>query len=78
MFFPQFTRPTKEQVTFEINKVYPGAMVYYYNPIEKDPSQPLVFCWKKLKILIMSDNVYLGNPNLKKANTQDSIFCKAN
>ena len=43
MFFPQFTRPTKEQVTFEINKVYPGAMVYYYNPIEKDPSQPLVF-----------------------------------
>ena len=43
MFFPQFTRPTKEQVTFEINKVYPGAMVYYYNPVEKDPSQPLVF-----------------------------------
>lgn len=43
IFFPQFTRPTKEQVTCEINKIYPGAKVLSYNPSLKDPTKPLLF-----------------------------------
>ena len=43
MFFPQFTRPSKEQVTFEVCKLYPGARVLSFNPSLKDPTQPLLF-----------------------------------
>jgi len=43
MFFPQFTRPSKEQVSFEINKVYPGAVVLSWKPSIKDPTKPLLF-----------------------------------
>lgn len=43
MFFPQFTRPTKEQVTYEVCKIYPGAKVLSYNPSIKDPTKPLLF-----------------------------------
>lgn len=43
MFFPQFTRPSKEQVSFEINKIYPGAIVLSWKPTPKDPTKPLLF-----------------------------------
>ena len=43
MFFPQFTRPSKEQVSFEISKLYPGAKVLSFNPSVKDPTKPLLF-----------------------------------
>ena len=43
MFFPQFTRPSKEQVTFEVCKLYPGARVLSFNPAVKDPTKPLLF-----------------------------------
>lgn len=43
MFFPQFTRPTKEQVTYEVSKLYPDAKVLSYNPSIKDPTKPLLF-----------------------------------
>lgn len=43
MFFPQFTRPTKEQVKYEVNKIYPEAKVLSYNPSIKDPTKPLLF-----------------------------------
>ena len=43
MFFPQFARPPKDQVTFEIRKIYPGAIVLSYNPSVKDPTKPLLF-----------------------------------
>ena len=43
MFFPQFARPPKEQVTFEVRKIYPGAIVLSYNPASKDPTKPLLF-----------------------------------
>lgn len=43
MFFPQFTRPTKEQVTSEVNKIYPNAKVLSFNPALKDPTKPLLF-----------------------------------
>lgn len=40
IFFPNFIRPTKADVTFEVNKVYPGAVVLTYQPSEKDPTKP--------------------------------------
>ena len=43
MFFPQFARPPKDQVTFEVRKIYPGAIVLSYNPATKDPTKPLLF-----------------------------------
>jgi len=43
MFFPQFTRPTKKQVTDEVRKVYPNAIVLSFNPSTKDPTKPLLF-----------------------------------
>jgi hypothetical protein len=43
MFFPQFARPPKDQVTFEVRKIYPGAIVLSYNPASKDPTKPLLF-----------------------------------
>ena len=43
MFFPQFTRPTKEQVTYEVCKIYPNSIVLSYNPSMKDPTKPLLF-----------------------------------
>ena len=43
MFFPKFTRPTKEEVTFEVKKLYPGARVLAFNPSLKDPTKPLLY-----------------------------------
>jgi hypothetical protein len=43
MFFPQFTRPTKEQVSYEINKIYPQSLVLSFKPSIKDPTKPLLF-----------------------------------
>ena len=43
MFFPKFTRPTKEEVTFEVKKLYPGARVLSFNPSLKDPTKPLLY-----------------------------------
>jgi cytochrome c2 len=43
MFFPQFTRPTKKQVTDEVRKIYPNAIVLAFNPSLKDPTKPLLF-----------------------------------
>lgn len=43
MFFPQFTRPSKNQVTYEIRKIYPQAIVLTFNPATKDPTKPLLF-----------------------------------
>ena len=43
IFFPQFTRPTKKQVTDEVRKIYPNAIVLSFNPSTKDPTKPLLF-----------------------------------
>ena len=43
MFFPQFTRPSKQKVTYEIRKIYPDAIVLTFNPSPKDPTKPLLF-----------------------------------
>jgi len=43
MFFPQFTKPSKEQVSYEIRKIYPDANVLAFRPSIKDPTKPLLF-----------------------------------
>ena len=43
MFFPQFARPSKQQVTYELRKIYPDAIVLTFNPSPKDPTKPLLF-----------------------------------
>ena len=43
MFFSKFSRPTREEVRAELNKVYPGPIVLYYNPATKEPTLPYMF-----------------------------------
>ena len=43
MFFNKFSRPTREEVRQELNKVYPGPIVLYYNPVKREPTLPLMF-----------------------------------
>lgn len=40
MFFPNMKRPTLEEVSAEVNKVYPGAKVLSYKPSILDPTKP--------------------------------------
>ena len=43
IFFPKSSRPTKDEVVFEIRKIYPNATVFSYAPSAKDPTKPLLF-----------------------------------
>ena len=43
MFIPSFVRPTKTEMTVEIQKVYPTAIVLYFNPSMRDPTKPMLF-----------------------------------
>jgi len=43
MFFSKFSRPTKSEVVAEIQKIYPGGIVLYFNPVPRDPTKPLMF-----------------------------------
>lgn len=43
MFFPQLTRPTKKEVSYEMEKIYPKSIVLSYRPALKDPCKPLLF-----------------------------------
>ena len=42
MFVPSFKRPSKAEMTVEIQKVYPTAIVMYFNPSMRDPTQPML------------------------------------
>ena len=43
MFFNKFGRPSKDEVRNELNKVYPGPIILYFNPSPKDPTLPFMF-----------------------------------
>ena len=43
MFIASFKRPTKAEMTIEVQKVYPTAIVMYFNPSMRDPSKPMLF-----------------------------------
>ena len=40
MFIPKQTRPTRLEVEQEVNKIYPGAIVRYFEPRVWDPTNP--------------------------------------
>ena len=42
MFFPQVKLPTRQEVTDEIQKVYPGGKVVYHSISEIEPGRPLI------------------------------------
>jgi hypothetical protein len=42
MFFPQTKLPTRNEISGEIEKVYPGAKVLYHSVSEIQPGQPLI------------------------------------
>jgi hypothetical protein len=42
MFFPQIKLPSRQEVTDEIQKVYPGARVVHHSVSEFAPGQPLI------------------------------------
>ena len=43
LFFPQFNRPTKMQVSSEVEKIYPGALVISYQPHFRDPTKAFLY-----------------------------------
>ena len=43
IFFPQTKRPTKNEVTDEIRKIYPLANVLTFSPIKMDPTKALLY-----------------------------------
>ena len=42
MFFPQRARPLKKNVQYELEKIYPGAKVIYFDASDTDPTKPLL------------------------------------
>ena len=42
MVFPQRARPLKKNVQYELNKIYPGGKVLYFDASDKDPTKPLL------------------------------------
>ena len=42
MFFPQRARPLKKNVQYELEKVYPGGKVIYFDASDKDQTKPLL------------------------------------
>ena len=42
MFFPQRARPLKKNVQYELEKIYPGGKVIYFDASDKDPTKPLL------------------------------------
>ena len=42
MFFPQSASPLKKNVQYELEKIYPGCKVLYFDASDKDPTKPLL------------------------------------
>lgn len=42
-FVPGFVRPSKNDIAYEVNKIYPGATVMNYRPSQKDETKPYFF-----------------------------------
>ena len=43
MFIASFKRPTKAEMTAEVQKAYPTAIVMYFSPSVVDPTKPMLF-----------------------------------
>ena len=42
MFIHQRARPLKKNVQYELEKIYPGSKVLYFDASDKDPTKPLL------------------------------------
>ena len=42
LFFPNMKRPSKQEVTSQVEKLYPGAVVFQWRPSVTDPTKPIV------------------------------------
>ena len=47
MFIASFKRPSKAEMTAEIQKVYPTSIVMYFNPSPIDPTKPMLYAGKE-------------------------------
>ena len=47
MFIPSFKRPSKAEMTTEVQKVYPTAVVMYFSPSVVDPTKPMLYAGKE-------------------------------
>ena len=66
MFFPSFKRPTKAEITAEVQKVYPTAIVMYFSPAMRDPTQPMLFGGQEKKVKERSHVVTSGKMGKRK------------
>ncbi|SVD03133.1 uncharacterized protein METZ01_LOCUS355987, partial [marine metagenome] len=44
---PSFKRPSKAEMTTEVQKVYPTAIVMYFSPSVVDPTKPMLYAGKE-------------------------------
>jgi len=42
LFFPQVRKPSRREVQDQLQKVYPGARLWYYQVSDYDPGEPLL------------------------------------
>jgi len=47
MFIPSFKRPSKAEMTAEVQKVYPTSVVMYFSPSVVDPTKPMLYAGKE-------------------------------
>jgi len=67
MFFPQLNMPSRRDVTDQIQKVYPGAMVLQYNIAGLEPGQPLIQVYDPKR----SKNYLLNNGTIGEENIEE-------
>jgi hypothetical protein len=71
MFFPQVSLPSKSDISYEIQKIYPGSKVIYHRVSEASPGEPLVMITSTNR----SKNYLLNNKTIgedwQKVNRQD-------
>ena len=42
LFFPEIRKPTRQEVTNVLEKVYPGCMVQRFDLLPRQPGEPLI------------------------------------
>lgn len=47
MFFPQVQKPSRREVQDQLQKVYPGSRLWYYQVSEHDSGEPLLYTGAK-------------------------------
>ena len=66
MFFPQAGMPSKKDVTTEIQKVYPGAIVLQFNVSTLQPGMPLIQVVNSKSKNYLLNNKTIGEENIEE------------